>query len=1001
MEEILSNATKRFGRAGIASLATTALVASGLTAFAGAASASEPVDFKRIAGQDRYATSAAAAAAFGATDNALLASGEQGHFVDSLSANFLAGVRTAPILLTEQDDLPEVVADQIEASGITEVTIIGGELAVGPEVVAELEAMGVTVSRVFGQNRFETNEAVIEAGSENGGNDNTALVATGFNFPDALGAGPIAYDGLHPVAISKTDDMPDAIIAALKEAGVTEAIIVGGPLAVSEDVENELEANDIDVVTRINGANRADTSVKLAEYAIANLGFTANEIDFASGRDISEGVDALSGGPVSGKEQTPILITRNEDRAPELVSFLSENCDVVDSGDIYGGPLALTEALEQELEAAAQCEVTSNQDFTATPSEAATNTVSDGTTANDNRGQRQYDVTGLDNAVDYDLYLFPAENVQVDANGVVTFDDNDGTGNAGNDVADYSATAGVFEVVNGASVTDNNGSVVDVSPVNGAIEFSIDSQSVDQVVPVLIAADTASSDTNPDVDLNADNEPTELFAIGGQKNWVAPEASIGAVGADELVNAVNKAADNFATNNGTPTDATDDVTYFYDANDEYFIESGTPGTFNPVSLATFEAALSRGDVLDQTSVYAPDPDAESTFRLQDDAPAGPANVTASAIDSDTIRVTWDAVTGADSYNIYRVADTTPANCSTTLSDYSQVATVDGAAARTYDDNGLDAGTGYCYTVTAVVDGDESGINSTDGDTTAAAGATVAPLSTDAYIVQDNNGELDAGDSFRVVFNEQMRPVDADDRIQLTDNQGELVNLYCGGAAGGAAAQDSEVTCELNTADVTVNGTTYGPGRVLTVATLATGEDYAADNTVTGGDGVVDYPATVTAQAGITDLDGNGWNLADSPDRVVDDEAGPVESGTFAGDTVAPTVTDADAVDATTATTTVDEAVTSLGGGPVDFADFAYDADGAGAGPAVPATGATISEDGLTITLTFPAGTVDTAVNAVDIITYTDDSATADAGDPVDFAGNQLADEAGELVDDVA
>lgn len=107
---------------------------------------------------------------------------------------------------------------------------------------------------------------------------------------------------------------------------------------------------------------------------------------------------------------------------------------------------------------------------------------------------------------------------------------------------------------------------------------------------------------------------------------------------------------------------------------------------------------------------------------------------------------------------------------------------------------------------------------------------------------------------------------------------------------------------------------------------------------------------------------------------------------------APTITKAEAVDATTVKLTMSEAVESSGGGELDPSQFSYDKDGSGSGAGVAATSATISSDGLTITLKFPASTVDTSATG-DTVVYNDDNdAAADDGDVVDANGNQLADE---------
>ena len=71
---------------------------------------------------------------------------------------------------------------------------------------------------------------------------------------------------------------------------------------------------------------------------------------------------------------------------------------------------------------------------------------------------------------------------------------------------------------------------------------------------------------------------------------------------------------------------------------------------------------------------------------------------------------------------------------------------------------------------------------------------------------------------------------------------------------------------LNTEAVTIGGVEYAVGEVLTVTRTATDTE-VAPGTLAG----LGIPATITAQAGNTDVAGNQWNLAGSTDLVVDTE----------------------------------------------------------------------------------------------------------------------------------
>src|SRR5664280_10213 len=166
-------------RVGIVGLST--LVAT--TMMTGVASANSTFAFTRLAGVDRYATSVATAVQFGHSTDVILASGEAGHYPDALTANYLAGAKSAPILLTQAASTPANIATQIAASGATHVWIVGGTTVISAAQAATL-ASTYTVTRLGGADRYATATQVMGAVTATG---HTALLATGENFPDAIG----------------------------------------------------------------------------------------------------------------------------------------------------------------------------------------------------------------------------------------------------------------------------------------------------------------------------------------------------------------------------------------------------------------------------------------------------------------------------------------------------------------------------------------------------------------------------------------------------------------------------------------------------------------------------------------------------------------------------------------------------------------------------------------------------------------------------------------------
>jgi putative cell wall-binding protein len=919
MEEILSKSTNGLRKVGLASLAVTLTLGASVMS-AGAANADADFEFKRIGGSDRYETSSLVAGEYGSYDTAILANGEPGNYVDALAANYLSGMKKAPVLLTRVDDTPDDVLNELKDKGVKNVYVVGGESKISAEQVEELEEAGYTVTRVSGEDRFETNAKIL---AEGGKGKDTAIVATGFEFADALAGGPAVYNG-HPVGLTYEDDIEDVVIDALKEAGATKAIILGGENAVSEDVEMDLEEEGIET-ERVFGNGRSETSTAFANYAIKNLGFTDTAANVATGYTESYGADALAGGPLTGMKNRPMLITRDVENSDHLEGWFKNNANKLTEGTIFGGKSAVSVAAEADLEEAAQT-VTSNQDYSATPAEAATNEVSKSATSNE--GARQYAVSGLDNATTYDLELFPAENVTVDDNGVVTFADEDGARNAGNGYADKDVdnddsngtdendVIADIEVVNGSSQVDAR-ERVEVKPVNGQITFTVDSENADSVVPVVYADGQTTGAGADNLDLDDSNQPSEMFAVGGAKTWVPAESQTTELTTDEVIESADKAADQIITVRAL---------YNYDANDRFYIEAdggNDADATEQVTLSEFEAQLSADDSLSDGTIYQSNPELSSTFLLDDTAPAAPGALTPSkttdtsttltvaGVESLTTPVTIygevDSAPGTEDVEADETADP-PVEASTdetAVSDDSDVyATAQGdqdASTAGYQVNvtGLTANTTYDFAATQTVSGEESELGTErENVTTAVAGSTVAPKLLSADLEEDAvlEGRVTANDVFSLVFNEDVVPFNNEDgndtqggteafaSFDLTDADGDTFRVQCFGTQEAADAAvdttDNGVTaafCETQDSEDDGNPATGVPTDdtdditndelLITLAEDAEDRNSAGDGQAqTGG---IDYAVTLNTIDNVYDFDGNEATLADAADVTID------------------------------------------------------------------------------------------------------------------------------------
>lgn len=198
---------------------------------------------RRIAGQDRYDTSALVAAAVGAPGGeALVASGTR--FPDALSAAPLAAAAGMPILLTPAGGLTPDVVDALAALGVERTTVAGGPAVVGDAVLDALPSP----RRVAGDDRYATSAALAALAAERGLLGLDAIgVATGRAFPDALSAGPVAARlGMPLLLVDGADpDRAPAARAFLREHvdAIGAVWVWGGEAAVSPGVVEQVAAD--------------------------------------------------------------------------------------------------------------------------------------------------------------------------------------------------------------------------------------------------------------------------------------------------------------------------------------------------------------------------------------------------------------------------------------------------------------------------------------------------------------------------------------------------------------------------------------------------------------------------------------------------------------------------------------------------------------------------------------------------------------------------------------
>ena len=304
----------------IASILLTSILLAGLSVNVNAL---DSRDVRSIAGIDRYATASGIAGNFGPYENVILVNADNNMLADGLSASGLAGVLNAPILLVHKDSIPNETQLRIDIA--KRIYIIGseGSISRGLEDRLRDQSMGgFSVKRIGGVNGYETSYNVAREILSIKNSVGKVFVANGrLGEADAMSASAIAARDGEPILLTNGNNMDSKSMSIVLRTNNIYA--VGGSNVISQSLVSSLNAR------RISGKNRYYTNSLLINQFYQN----SNGSYYLS--DGYKLVDALTGGPLAGKNNAPIfLVGPNNNKsilrgASELVSLGGINRSII------------------------------------------------------------------------------------------------------------------------------------------------------------------------------------------------------------------------------------------------------------------------------------------------------------------------------------------------------------------------------------------------------------------------------------------------------------------------------------------------------------------------------------------------------------------------------------------------------------------------------------------------------------------------------------------------
>lgn len=293
----------------------------------------------RIQGVNRFDTAISISKSFfpEGADIAYIANGNS--YIDALVMAPLTSLEDGPLLLAGKDTYDPKLVKEIRRLGVKKLVLIGGENSLSSSLEEKFkEEIGLETTRISGRSRFDTSLVIGQSLAREKEIKEVYLV-NAFNEADAISAAGPSSALTRPLLLSSKDKLDPGVKDLIMDLGVEKVYLIGGENSLTKDLEDQIR--DLgSSVTRLGGANRYATSIKINEEAYES----GEEIFMANGINP---VDALAAGPLAGREKRPLVLTGEKALDPSVKAYIkNRGCKEI---KIFGGQNSVSQDLEDQL----------------------------------------------------------------------------------------------------------------------------------------------------------------------------------------------------------------------------------------------------------------------------------------------------------------------------------------------------------------------------------------------------------------------------------------------------------------------------------------------------------------------------------------------------------------------------------------------------------------------------------------------------------------------------
>lgn len=275
---------------------------------------------KRLGGKNRFDTNRVIVESMNVEKGKPVVIVNGSNFPDALSISSIASLKGYPIMLSNASSLSEEVKGRISAIEPSTVYLIGGQGALGNNIINEIKSLVPNIEdknivRIWGQNRYETSLSICKYFNLS---TDTAVIANGENFPDALSGSALAAKLQAPIILTNGKDI-SAQKGYLDTTNYVNKIILGGSGAVSEDSEGVLNGIEKKVF-RVNKEYTEDGKYYLEGHYTRRVTDINEALDYErrTGKEVVDEIDGQYYIPNDGfdmpiSEELKLEVDKNAD----------------------------------------------------------------------------------------------------------------------------------------------------------------------------------------------------------------------------------------------------------------------------------------------------------------------------------------------------------------------------------------------------------------------------------------------------------------------------------------------------------------------------------------------------------------------------------------------------------------------------------------------------------------------------------------------------------------